>query len=150
MQILYIIWECMQVKGIIRQFFFFFFQMTKERLLKDTCCVWRCDSPNSRQMLFSSKNKNKRFLLEAWPGGRKLIFLLIIESVWCMFPFMSGWFVPQRTPPGIRLVMAISCWWPLRRLQLSWCSSSPWVYSCAAGPGRPRPARDPCKERRDA
>lgn len=52
---------------------------------------------------------------------------------------------PQRTPPGTRLAVA-SCgrrWlqWPC----VSWSSSSPSAFSCAAGSGMLAPPRDPCK-----
>lgn len=90
---------------------------------------------------------NKRLPLEALPVGRKLIVLLITESVWCMSALVSHCFVPQRMPRGTRPVMARCGWWPLRRQCVSWCSSSPWASLCAAGSRKPGPTRGPCKER---
>lgn len=123
------------------------FKIVKGRRLEDQCCV-RPYGPTIWTLHWHSSlpQTNTRLPSEALPGGGKLVVLLISKSVWCMFPFMSDWSVPQRMPPGMSLVMAVSCWWPRPRLSLSWCSSSPWVYSCAAGPSRPRPARDPCKK----
>lgn len=111
--------------------------------------VYVCASVRTPGRCSFLSHANKRLPLEALPAGRKLIVLLITESVWCMLALVSHCFFPQRMPRGTRPVMARCGWWPLRRQCVSWCSSSPWAYLCAAGWRKPGPTRDPCKERWD-